>query len=258
MKHYIIILFFISACSSTLFAQTHQQVLDADSLYKLEDYNSAIQLYKASMSPTVNIWKYNLNYSVALCYYRLGNYDSAISYAKASLRINKKHKEYITTQEVGNFLLARVYSQMQKDSIAYQHYKLAVRYSINPSLLASAGHKALQLGELNAAKQWLLKAISLDSNNFIVLNNLASYYVKTNQLQEATRMVNQSIDICPTNASARLTLARLLIKKNAYEEACMQLAFAEANLAFTSCVDIRYSNEGLAEEIADLRKQYCK
>jgi Tfp pilus assembly protein PilF len=63
------------------------------------------------------------------------------------------------------------------------------------------------------------KALLLNENNFVVLNNLAYLLMEDNQLDDAFTFAERAFDLQPDNAATVDTYAQILVRQGKHEQA---------------------------------------
>lgn len=102
----------------------------------------------------------------------------------------------------------------------------------NPELLNFCGAVENYLGNFKAARDFVLKAIKIDSKNDEYYFNLANIYFKQGDTTFAKQYYNHAIALKPENKSYHFALANLYYSEKHYKRALEELKddFFEANL----------------------------
>jgi tetratricopeptide (TPR) repeat protein len=98
--------------------------------------------------------------------------------------------------------------------------KLAAAYPEDSDVQNTLGmYLGAFLNEANQSKQYFLKAIELNQNNFHAINNVGVFYMNTGERRRALEHFRKAIDIAPKYAAGYENIASLYISQSNYEAA---------------------------------------
>ncbi|MCY4321528.1 MAG: tetratricopeptide repeat protein [Bdellovibrionaceae bacterium] len=104
------------------------------------------------------------------------------------------------------------------------HHKMAI------GLLQQCDHRR--------ALSHLLKAIKLNSRDFIIRNTLAATYYSIKEYQKAISEYNKMLKMNPDLTEARMSLARIYIDLNQLDKAFRQIQKSEEDITYTDRVKL--------------------
>jgi tetratricopeptide (TPR) repeat protein len=190
-----------------------EQVLTLQSQGKLDE---CLAIYKELIKadPTMSIMAYN-NMGQILA--RQGKWQEAIDAAKSAIEYNEKAK---------------------------------VKVSM-PGIYYSIGLLLKKLGRNTEASEYLYKAIKDYRENLAqkpdstrTLISLANALLEVDRFDEATKYLQQAVDMNPSEVGSHLALANVLLKQQRYDEAITVIKKAIAS----------FSSTGNEKTVADLQK----
>ena len=112
---------------------------------------------------------------------------------------------------------------------ASREYVAALRLvGENPSLLHGLSGALYEAGDLQNAMRFLQRALVLQPNNSIALNDLAIYLAAEKKFADAESAARQALAADPRNALAHLTLGNIRLERGDPQSALHALAQAEA------------------------------
>lgn len=142
-------------------------------------------------------------------------HDKNYSDALANLFIAYEH--FPNTQNVQ--LIYQCYYGLEQATKSYAFLKKHVEMHPNDleSLLQLA---ALQVNiNIDESIHNYEKALKINSNNFIALNNLASFYLDKGQVERAQEFAEKALKLQPSNSYVLDTLGQILLAKKEYHQA---------------------------------------
>lgn len=101
-------------------------------------------------------------------------------------------------------------------------------------------------------------SLTLNPNNFVVLNNLAYLYMQGDRLDEAKQHALKAVEIRPENAAALDTLAQILVAQNDYEAALVYYDRAINDEMKNEEIYLNYIETLLVAEKSRLARRYLK
>lgn len=139
------------------------------------------QKFKEANEILGNTFNYNpLNgyayYSLACNYYRLSNLEESDFYTKKAIEFSPK--------EANNYLQkAAIYSSRDMNELAVENYQIALNFCTNSNekatVYSNIGNTYLGLNQLSKAKDYLHKAVAINSNYTYNYWMLANLFVKS-------------------------------------------------------------------------------
>ena len=172
---------------------------------QLEQYDSAIELYKKALEANPNDeWSAVVAQALAAIYHQVkGNSDAAISMLENSLLLTKNKSQIYEA-------IADIYYDIEDLDHAIEYYQLALRDdSENPKIYSRLAMANWEKDCIEKAIIFYSKAIELDSTYDIAYNNLGVVFL--DGLGDATRAMNYfrtAIEINPNYVLAHFNLAR--------------------------------------------------
>lgn len=172
---------------------------------QLEQYDSAIELYKKALETNPNDeWSAVVAQALAAIYHQVkGNSDAAISMLQNSLLLTKNKSQI-------HEAIADVYYDNEKLDQAIEYYQLALKDdSENPKIYSRLAMAYWEQDCVEKAIVYYSKAIELDSTYDIAYNNLGVVFL--DGLGDATRAMNYfrtAVEINPLYVLAHFNLAR--------------------------------------------------
>ncbi len=144
-----------------------------DKAYKLQnngDYSNAIREYQNILktdSMVAGCW-----YNIGECYSAQEQFDNALKNYYKALRIRPN-------DSIIHYTIGLTYSKMHewKASISFLKNAIDLNYIPNVEIYFQIGSNYLFINKLDSAKKYLIKAYNIDSNNLLVLTNLAYCYL---------------------------------------------------------------------------------
>ncbi len=117
----------------------------------------------------------------------------------------------------------RIYLQMKDDKKAFQEIESLVQeYPMDMRYQVILGDVYLQNGKKQEAYDAYQKVLAVEPDNPMALFSMASYYEQTGQKelyqQQLDTLLEQVVDLDPTNKAARLMLVSAAVKKEDYKQ----------------------------------------
>jgi tetratricopeptide (TPR) repeat protein len=134
------------------------------------------------------------------------NYEEAIENAGIAYQSQPNSRNVI----LNTFILERLNKRPEAIAFLTQHVK---EYPNDESSLMLLAERNINENRSTAIDNYE-SIISLNPNNFVVLNNLAYLYQEDGRLEEAEDYAERAVSINPLNADALDTLAQVKIAKN--------------------------------------------
>ncbi|MBR5305111.1 MAG: tetratricopeptide repeat protein [Candidatus Gastranaerophilales bacterium] len=172
---------------------------------QLEQYDSAIELYKKALEANPNDeWSAVVAQALAAIYHQVkGNSDAAISMLENSLLLTKNKSQIYEA-------IADIYYDIESLDHAIEYYQMALRDdSENPKIYSRLAMANWEKDCIEKAIIFYSKAIELDSTYDIAYNNLGVVFL--DGLGDATRAIDYfrtAIEINPNYVLAHFNLAR--------------------------------------------------
>lgn len=172
---------------------------------QLEQYDSAIELYKKALEANPNDeWSAVVAQALAAIYHQVkGNSEAAISMLQNSLLLTKNKSQI-------HEAIADIYYDNEKLDNAIEYYQLALKDDDNnPKLYSRLAMAYWEKDCIEKAIIFYSKAIELDSSYDIAYNNLGVVFL--DGLGDATRAMGYfktAVEINPTYVLAYFNLAR--------------------------------------------------
>lgn len=172
---------------------------------QLEQYDSAIELYKKALESNPNPeWSAVVAQALAAIYHQVkGNSEAAISMLENSLLLTKKKAQIYEA-------IADIYYDIQKLDDASRYYQLALNEDTeNPKIYSRLGMVYWEQDLIEKSIIYYSKAIELDSSYDIAYNNLGVVFLDgLGDASRATDYFKTAIDLNPTYVLAHFNLAR--------------------------------------------------
>jgi len=146
-----------------------------------------------------NIFNYdplngNVYYRIGWNYYRLNNLEESNLYAKKAIEFSPKNPANYDLQ-------AAIYNSKDMNELAIENYQIALSLctSSNEKALVycSIGNIYLELNQLSKSKNYLHKAIAIDSNDTYSYWRLANLFVKSLNNDSATFYFEKAVNLEP-------------------------------------------------------------
>ncbi len=213
------------------------------SLFQMNRLSEAIVYMKQAVSIDPHITQYKCN--LGLFYYRMGDIEKAIKsisdvdilWLKGTSPMQELYDLYDAQEafheEVLKILLdedpesvyvlnnlASFYSETEKYRDAIDCYKRILE--LNPENFSSLTNIALlsmQLGDKSRARLYFLKALKLDSSNYLILRILVRMYLVDEDYQRALTILDQSLVHYPDEPDVLLDLAYVTANLNQDDKA---------------------------------------
>lgn len=172
---------------------------------QLEQYDSAIELYKKALEQNPNNeWSAVVAQALAAIYHQVkGNSEAAISMLENSLLLTNKKSQI-------HEAIADIYYDIEKLDNAVEYYQLALNEdSQNPKIYSRLAMVYWEQDLIEKAIIYYSKAIELDSTYDIAYNNLGVVFL--DGLGDANRAMDYfktAIDLNPDYVLAHFNLAR--------------------------------------------------
>ncbi|MCL2073399.1 MAG: tetratricopeptide repeat protein [Marinilabiliaceae bacterium] len=153
-----------------------------------------------------------------------------------------------------NFITALAYSTFKNYEKAIEHLLIVLEHNEDNARLTEQTYGLLgdvyfQSGDKEKAFQYYDKALSIDPNSIMILNNYAYYLsLENKELDKAERMISKVIEFEPFNPTYLDTYAWVLFKRGRYFEAIFVMEQAINNseepsgVLFEHYGDILYKN----------------
>ena len=153
-------------------------------------------------------------YEAATAYLENGDYDTAIGKLQESLRLDPNQAPAWVNLGVA------VRQQGRSDNLAREHFERALQLDEN-NLMALNNLASLHVGSKNfgEATACLERAIGINPRYAKAHQNLGVVYAKQQRWDEAIVSLKRAIDLSPEETAARLELARLLQSRQKPKEA---------------------------------------
>lgn len=172
---------------------------------QLEQYDSAIELYKKALETNPNDeWSAVVAQALAAIYHQVkGNSDAAISMLQNSLLLTKNKSQI-------HEAIADVYYDNENLDQAIEYYQLALKDdSENPKIYSRLAMAYWEQDCVEKAIIYYSKAIELDSTYDIAYNNLGVVFLDgLGDAQRAMNYFRTAVEINPTYVLAYFNLAR--------------------------------------------------
>lgn len=140
-----------------------------------------------------------------------GDAAGAVDDAKVAFEANQNTKNLQ--------VLVMAYDRSDQTEASYALLKeYATENPESLSALMLLAEKEMQKDKKSAVAQYK-QALTLNENNFVVLNNLAYLLMEENKLAEAYAFAKRAYDLSPDNAATVDTYAQILVRQNKNEEA---------------------------------------
>ena len=172
---------------------------------QLEQYDSAIELYKKALETNPNDeWSAVVAQALAAIYHQVkGNSEAAISMLQNSLLLTKKKAQI-------HEAIADIYYDIENLDKAIEYYQLALKEDFeNPKIHSRLAMTYWEKDCIEKAIIFYSKAIELDSTYDIAYNNLGVVFL--DGLGDASRAINYfktAVEINPNYVLAHFNLAR--------------------------------------------------
>ncbi len=172
---------------------------------QLEQYDSAIELYKKALETNPNDeWSAVVAQALAAIYHQIkGNSDAAISMLQSSLLLTKNKSQI-------HEAIADIYYDNEKLDNAVEYYQLALKEdSENPKIYSRLAMAYWEKDCIEKAIIYYSKAIELDSSYDIAYNNLGVVFLDgLGDSQRAMEYFKTAVSINPSYVLAHFNLAR--------------------------------------------------
>ncbi|MBB5624193.1 tetratricopeptide (TPR) repeat protein [Pedobacter cryoconitis] len=200
-------------------ASTHQDdplflALYGDVLYETGNLPAALEHYKKALKLTdqlYGVWEKVLNISILM-----GQYKQMIGYGEAALAV-------YPNQAILYYYMAFALHREDQNKEALTHIKSAMMLDgenkeLQALISALQAEILIDQGKVAAADQAFEKAVGLDPQNFLIMNNYAYYLALRNEnLDKAEALITVAAKALPRDASVADTYALILLKKGKYE-----------------------------------------
>lgn len=200
-------------------ASTHQDdplflALYGDVLYETGNLPAALEHYKKALKLTdqlYGVWEKVLNISILM-----GQYKQMIGYGEAALAV-------YPNQAILYYYMAFALHREDQNKEALTHIKSAMMLDgenkeLQALISALQAEILIDQGKVAAADQAFEKAVGLDPQNFLIMNNYAYYLALRNEnLDKAEALIAVAAKALPRDASVADTYALILLKKGKYE-----------------------------------------
>ncbi|AMQ01428.1 hypothetical protein AY601_4592 [Pedobacter cryoconitis] len=200
-------------------ASTHQDdplflALYGDVLYETGNLPAALKHYKKALKLTdqlYGVWEKVLNISILM-----GQYKQMIVIGDAALAV-------YPNQAILYYYMAFALHREDQNKEALAHIKSAMlldgeNKELQALISALQAEILIDQGKVAAADQAFEKAVGLDPQNFLIMNNYAYYLALRNEnLDKAETLITVAAKALPRDASIADTYALILLKKEKYE-----------------------------------------
>lgn len=199
-------------------ASTHQDdplflALYGDVLYETGNLPAALEHYKKALKLTdqlYGVWEKVLNISILM-----GQYKQMIVIGDAALAV-------YPNQAILYYYMAFALHREDQNKEALGHIKSAMMLDgenkeLQALISALQAEILIDQGKVAAADQAFEKAVGLDPQNFLIMNNYAYYLALRNEnLDKAETLITVAAKALPKDASVADTYALILLKKGKY------------------------------------------
>lgn len=172
---------------------------------QLEQYDSAIELYKKALEKNPNDeWSAVVAQALAAIYHQVkGNSEAAISMLENSLLLTKNKSRVYEA-------IADVYYDIEELDRAIEYYQLALKEDIqNPKLYSRLAMSYWEKDMIEKSIIYYSRAIELDSSYDIAYNNLGVVFLDgLGDSNRALEYFKTAVEINPTYVLAHFNLAR--------------------------------------------------
>ncbi len=172
---------------------------------QLEQYDSAIELYKKALDANPNDeWSAVVAQALAAIYHQIkGNSEAALSMLQNSLLLTKNKSQIYEA-------MADVYYDIEDIDNAIEYYQLALNEDINnPKIYSRLAMAFWEKGYIEKAIIYYSKAIELDPGYDVAYNNLGVVFLDgLGDAQRAADYFTSAININPDYVLAHFNLAR--------------------------------------------------
>ena len=200
-------------------ASTHQDdplflALYGDVLYETGNLPAALEHYKKALKLTdqlYGVWEKVLNISILM-----GQYKQMIGFGEAALAV-------YPNQAILYYYMAFALHREDQNKEALAHIKSAMMLDgenkeLQALISALQAEILIDQGKVAAADQAFEKAVGLDPQYFLIMNNYAYYLALRNEnLDKAEALIAVAAKALPRDASVADTYALILLKKGKYE-----------------------------------------
>jgi tetratricopeptide (TPR) repeat protein len=247
--------------------------ISGDNLYQNGDINGAVREYKTAI--LLDPSDVNIHNSLGVCYGILGDYGKALKEFKEAVKLDPD--EVMALYNIG------LVNMLTNKALKALEYFLEADRKKEDDIFEVAfqiGRVYLNMGQPETAKEFLEKAVSLNSESGLAWRSLGECCIALNMTDEAvsaykkavrqnpndaeslsalgylfdllgenpeitTIFCQQSIDISPDNGLFRHRLGNLYLKRNELEDALVQ---------FEKAQDLGYDSRKLIKRIKKLMK----
>jgi len=183
----------------------------AQKLFNNFKYAEALRLFK--ICNTKNKGKAGFLQKIAFCNYKLGKMREAKSNYNALLILDS-----LNIQSLNQLALINMEESNTRKSIIY-YQKLIDIDSTNSFYYSQLGNLYRKIDDLTLSIEYFNKALKLNPKNTIVLGELANIYKKLTFLNKADSLINLGIEIDSANIRLLNIKARILYRRQKYDDA---------------------------------------
>jgi tetratricopeptide (TPR) repeat protein len=189
--------------------------------HNLENYEKAIEYYKDYKS--IGYGTSNIYGRIGLCYWAIGDYKMAAEYFSADDKYLIPENLFVNYE-----YLVYCYYNLKSYQKAYDSNKRYIQYGIENNLISdeslmysycNQSELAKLLNEYDNMYANLDLAKSLNSQYWLVRNNLCEYYMITKEYDKALEEIEHAIRLAPELPGAHDTMGDLQVEMGNYDEA---------------------------------------
>lgn len=245
-------------------ASTHQDdplflALYGDVLYETGNLPAALEHYKKALKLTdqlYGVWEKVLNISILM-----GQYKQMIGVGEAALAV-------YPNQAILYYYMAFALHREDQNKEALANIKAAMALDgenkeLQALISALQAEILIDQGKVAAADLAFEKAVGLDPQNFLIMNNYAYYLALRNEnLDKAEALITVAVKALPRDASVADTYAFILLKKGNYElarswiEKALQNNEAENSVYLEHYGDILFNTGSPDEALVQWKKSW--
>ena len=219
-----------------------------------KEYEKAIQYY--ILAAQIAKDKAGIYYAIANDYYLLNKIPPALHYAKEAINLDPKNIDYkdllsaiyssasqfdsaltvlneiiaIDSTNLNSYYkLARIYENSQPSKAIKIYNKLTEKLGLDWNVLIRIAELNEKLGNYEEASKTLNQLLDIDPSNVQIQKLMVQLFVRQKKYDEAIKIINSVLELIPDDIEAHQIKAQVYIEQDKWKEASKEFEFILSN-----------------------------
>ncbi len=236
----------------------------AKGLYQLGNYSGALKLYLDMVNTA---YSYKLNYEIGRCYYKLNDFDSALTYFLNSVRLESYRNPSYS-------FLGNIYFKKQEVNKAIESWSTSFAFkpddeSVCLNLATSYFSKNMKFHSVFFYEKYLKYAKNKTSSYYLEIQKSMKEFekaggefyqkalraIQNHDNQTAIQALEYAVNYAPTNFDVNFTLGRLYMQEKQYMQALVYMK--QALCLDRRSLDVLQKLSSVMIALGDFTGAYC-